>query len=527
MTTAQRIVLNTLAAYGRTVFAMALGLFSSRWVLQSLGSVDYGLMSVVGGLIAFVSFLNGISSTACTRFFALSIGKGDADETNRWFNTALSIHMVLPLVLVVIGYPVGEWAVRFFLSIPPDRLVTASWVFRYSLVSAFWSMASTPFMAMYTAKQNIAELSLWGMMGTLINFFFVFWLTTYRGDAWLVYAGVTVVISISLGLGQVLRAHHIFPECRVVFSRWYEWPRIRQVFSYAGWTLFGGLGWLMQSQGMAIVLNKFFPPMRFKAVNASYAIGGTVATYTQTLSSALMNAFLPEITAAEGRGDRANVIHQMLRVARFSFFLTLLFAIPLVFETSFVLKLWLKTPPVHAVLFCRTFLVAFMITRLMAGVDTAICATGRIMGYQIVMGSCLILSVPVACLILWLHGGLPGLCGILIGLAVVQVAGGACFAQYLVGCPVRLWGREVLFPCFIATFGAILLTYGAQRLMPLFPIPLWLCSLFVIVFSGLAAVIIGWYWLFTPSERSKLLDQGNCILQKMGVNFSEKLKITK
>ena len=51
MTTSQRILFNALASYGRTMFAMLLGLFSSRWVLASLGSIDYGLMAVVGSLI--------------------------------------------------------------------------------------------------------------------------------------------------------------------------------------------------------------------------------------------------------------------------------------------------------------------------------------------------------------------------------------------------------------------------------------------------------------------------------------------
>lgn len=57
MTTSQRILFNALASYGRTMFAMLLGLFSSRWVLASLGSIDYGLMAVVGSLIVFISFL--------------------------------------------------------------------------------------------------------------------------------------------------------------------------------------------------------------------------------------------------------------------------------------------------------------------------------------------------------------------------------------------------------------------------------------------------------------------------------------
>ena len=125
MTSSQRIILNTLATYGRTVFAMALGLFSSRWVLQALGSVDYGLMGVVGAVILFVAFLTTTTSGTISRFYAYSIGQGDPEETNRWFNTALSIHTILPIVLCLISWPCGEWAIRNFFNVPPDRLVTA------------------------------------------------------------------------------------------------------------------------------------------------------------------------------------------------------------------------------------------------------------------------------------------------------------------------------------------------------------------------------------------------------------------
>ena len=56
------------------------------------------------------------------------------------------------------------------------------------------------------------------------------------------------------------------------------------MFSYSFWTLFGGLGGLLYHNGLAIVLNKFFPPSLFPSVNASYTIGHTVAGHTQTIS---------------------------------------------------------------------------------------------------------------------------------------------------------------------------------------------------------------------------------------------------
>ena len=55
-----RVAINAMATYGRTLLRMGLGLFSSRWVLESLGEVDYGLMGVVGSLIVLATFLNTV-----------------------------------------------------------------------------------------------------------------------------------------------------------------------------------------------------------------------------------------------------------------------------------------------------------------------------------------------------------------------------------------------------------------------------------------------------------------------------------
>ena len=65
MTQNRRIVLNIVATYVspegvarvakralcgvRSVYGAVLGLFTARWVLMSLGQVDYGLFGVIGG----------------------------------------------------------------------------------------------------------------------------------------------------------------------------------------------------------------------------------------------------------------------------------------------------------------------------------------------------------------------------------------------------------------------------------------------------------------------------------------------
>ncbi len=69
---------------------------------------------------------------------------------------------------------------------------------------------------------------------------------------------------------------------------------------------------MFYNQGISIVLNKFFPPIRYKSVNASYSVGGALAGYTKTLSNALMNAFLPEIVSLEGEVIDLEFYHRFL-----------------------------------------------------------------------------------------------------------------------------------------------------------------------------------------------------------------------
>lgn len=499
MTSSQRIALNTLVSYGRTVFGMALGLFSSRWVLQSLGSVDYGLMSVVGGLIVFVTFLNGVMVGSCSRFFSLSIGKGDPEETNKWFNTALSIHTVLPVVLILIGWPIGEWTIGNFLNIPPDRLMTARWVFRFSLVSAFFGMCFTPYMAMYTAKQNIAELSLWGIGNTLANFCFVYWLTSYKGDAWLIYAGWTVGISILFGAGQVLRARMIFPECRVCFSRWYEWSRFVQVFSFSWWNLFGSLGYMFRTQGLVIVLNKNFPPAAFPSVNAAYQIGCSVAGYTQTLSSSFLGALSPEITATIGRDDyRMAAIHS-LRASKFAVILISFFAVPLFVEVDYVLQLWLKTPPVLANVFCRLMLFAFLIDNLSIGQMMLVNSSGRIRGYQTTLGCLTMSTVLLACLLIHFGIGVMSVTIAYLFTACILTFGRVYWASRVAGLRFSEWMSNVFSPSCFALATAFFVGFVIHLLLPVSSfVRLWVTIGVTTCAIGLSA----WFLVFSMQERN-------------------------
>ena len=74
MTEKRRIALNLVATYGRSLYALVIGLCCGRWALQALGRDDYGLVGLIGGLTGFVTFLNSLLASAVGRFYAVNVG---------------------------------------------------------------------------------------------------------------------------------------------------------------------------------------------------------------------------------------------------------------------------------------------------------------------------------------------------------------------------------------------------------------------------------------------------------------------
>lgn len=497
----KRIAINAIATYSRTLLGMALGLFSSRWVLSSLGEVDYGLMGVVGSLIVFITFLNTVAAGACARFFAYSIGKKDNEDLIRWFNVGVSVHLFLAVALVLIGFPIGEWLIENYLNIPTERLETAHWVFRFSMVAAFWTMFSTPFVAMFTATQNIAELTFWEILSILTNFGFVYWLTTYQGDAWLVYAGFTVLLAIAIGLCKVIRARIAFAGCRIKFEYWGDWNRIKQMFSYAGWTLFGNLGYLARTQLPAVLLNKYFSPIKYKYVNASYQIGGALASYTQNLSSALMGAFSPQIATLAGANDKKGMIATAFRASKFGTFLMLIFAVPLALEADYLLVLWLKNPPQLASAFCRLVLLQMVLDNITFGHMSGIMASGNIKWYQITTGTLCLLSVPIAWIILELGGSPISVSWVIAGCMGACSVARLFFGRPIIDIKILSWTKLIFIPLSIMTIASLITGTCVIYIIPE-------SSFFRMCLTGIVSCIVmlglAWMLLFDQAERSML-----------------------
>ncbi len=450
----RRILLNIAATYGRSLYALAVGLFCGRWTLMALGETDFGLFGAVGCLIAFIGFFNNVLVGGATRFYAISIGRAQVaedkaaalEESRRWFNTALTIETVFPLVLLAIGYPIGEWAVRHFMVIPPDRVGTCVWIFRCSCLSAFVGMVCCPFNAMYGAKQYIAELTVYSFATQTLHVVFAWYMVTHPQDDWLLpYAVFSCVVAIAPNLIIAFRARRLFPECRVVPGYMWDAARLKVTLGYTGCIVMGAGCALLRNQGMTVLVNKLYGPR----VNAAMSIANTVNGHASSLSRSLMNAFSPAIMTAYGTGDCRAANRLALRGCKFALLLSLLFMLPLSLELPEVMRLWLKDPPQYATGLCWIMILYYLVDVCTTGHMVAVNAHGKIFWYNLVLSSISVFTLPIA-LVAGLMGGSVYCAGwTLTVMAAINSIGRVLFARHYVGMSVRYWTFKVIVPTIV------------------------------------------------------------------------------
>ena len=501
MTQANRIVLNTLASYGRSLLALGLGLFSTRWVLSALGKEDLGLFGLMGSCIVFVTLLNGILGGTVARFFAYAIGERQVMRKEegreliiKWFNAAFSIHAFLPVLLIVFVYPIGVHAISNWLVIPEDRVYACIWVFRLVLLSACVNMASVPYVAMYRAHQLIAELSVWEVLRTILTFICSYCLLIWPHDKLIAYASYMTLIPSFICLAQMIRARLAFDCCRIRIAYLFSMEHLKKMFAYAFGDLFGSLGGVIRDNGTAFLINIKFGP----GVNAAWSIANQVSTHTTALSSAMISALVPAVTTAEGKGDHDHALRLAFRSIKFGAALILVFCIPLIVEIDEVLRLWLVNPPEHTANMCRCVLIAYVCHKLGWGHQLAIMAKGRIVAAQSVFGVTSAFGVVIS----WIFINF-GLGAASIGLSYVCVFSlmtieRAIFAKKLCGMPISPWLRKIVVPLAL-----IAIISGALAYIPSVILKASFCRICLTsVVSSICLVAGLWIFLFDGDEKS-------------------------
>lgn len=390
MQTANKVLINTILQYGRLVINLLISLYSVRLILKALGPDDYGIYDVVAGVVAFMGFIEASLSQTSLRFISVSIGSGEIVAIRKSINASFWLHLFIALTTIAILLFIGYFLFSGFLNISEQRIYAAQIVFYSMCVSVFFQIVCTPLVALITSHENFALLTVITIFNSLFKLAIAVYISFADSDRLILYGILMALITVLNTIMYFIYSLKNYSQ-ELHLSR-ISYEQIKEQVCFAGWTLFDVLGSILNRQGYAIMINKFFGTR----INATFAISRQMEGQMYGVSAAVIDTLKPQIIKSYGQGDISRMFRLSMTAGKLGFSLMSFICIPLMVMMPQILSIWLGTFPNETVSFARIMILSCMSEQITRGLVYANQATGNIKWFSIIVSSIRALALPIA-----------------------------------------------------------------------------------------------------------------------------------
>lgn len=501
-----RIAKNTIVMYIRMFITMVVGLYTARVVLANLGFEDYGLNSVIGGIVAMFSIVSAGLYNAAMRFIAYYQGQNDFYKQKVVFSMTMFIHIILACFLILFGESIGLWYLHNKLVIPEGREFAAEWLYQLSVLTAAISLINVPYNASIIAHEKMTVFAYISIFDVLAKLIIVISLAWIPYDKLIFLASGYFVIVVLDFLLYCWYCRRNFAETSII--RVWDIHLFKEIFSFSGWGIVGSAAFLCNTQGINLMINAFFGT----GINAARGIAVSVENVVKQFMSNVQTAINPQITKSYASGDIDRAFSLVFSSCRYCFYLMYLIVLPIILIAPIVLNLWLGEYPGHTVGFVRLILLNTILDSIINPLWTINNATGRVKVYQIVVNGVSLCFIPLMYLALKITLVpevvfsiliINSLVGIMIRLIILRKNVGLDILQFTqkVICPIILvLGVSSIFPII---FFFIL---GSQTLIE---------SLVIAAIAVISVLLTVYSIGISNKERKYILEKIKPILVKM------------
>lgn len=395
------ILKNTLFLYARTLILLILGLYTSRVTMQALGVENYGIINVVSGFVSMFALISGALTGACQRFITFELGKKNGN-VRQVFSSTFYIHVALAIIVVVLAETIGLYFVNFKLNLPQDKMVDAQWVFHCSVISFVLNLINIPYNALIIAHEKMKAFAYISLIEAFLKFSIVYAILKLTYNPLIMYAILGLIAStIVRSIYQCYCVKFFRNEAKLEIVR--SKGLLNQVLKFAGWSFIGNTAYVMNGQGVNMVLNIFCGVTINAARGISNIVENTVVGFINNFTMSIN----PQITKSYAVHDYDRFVMLIDLGVRISFFLSIIMVVPLMTSIDSLLKYWLTVYPKEATSFTVIVLAIAVFQALSNPLMTAVNATGNIKKYQLLIGGINILPLPLSYILLYY--GMPSI----------------------------------------------------------------------------------------------------------------------
>lgn len=487
--TNRSLATNTTYLYIKLAVTSICSFFTTRFALQALGVVDYGLFSVLGSIVSFIAILNTIMVSTTNRYIAVSLGRGNINDANKYFNVCWSIHLAVALLTALVAFPIGHWYINHYLNYSGD-IHNASIVFDITVVASLFSFFTVPYNGLLTAKENFKTVCFPSILASIFRLTIAYLLVNHFEYKLFVYAFSVAITTVYPGIRYIFFCHRHYREIvRMRFVR--DRQLYMEILTFSGWVSYGAIAYVGKAQGAAVLINLFFNTV----MNTALGIANSVNSIIGMFAKSIVQPIEPQITKSYAAGNKDRSEYLLVLAIKLTFFMTFVIATPFLVDCHWILSLWLGTVPEEAVVFTMLIIIDALVDSLNAGIKSIIFASGNIKLFQIVPSTLKLASIVVAYIVLKMGFEPYSLIIVYICFSAIIVIAN----QYILKRTISFDNRKIFKKSYIPSLLIVILALPCFVLNV--PIQSFARILISLIYVVILIVLVG----FTLEERKHLL----------------------
>lgn len=287
-----------------------IGLLLTPFIIKSLGDSEYGLYTLIGSLVAYLTLMDlGLNNTI-VRFVAKYRAEKDPLGESNFLGSIFIIYFIISIGIVLVGtYIYFSLENIFQTSLSPLEIEKAKVMFQILILNLAITLPAGAFTAICNAYEKFVFPRYVTIVKYLLRTLLVFLILTYGGKA---IAIVVIDTVLNIAISFVIFIYVIKKTTMKVSFKNIDKLLFKKIFKYSIWIfLMGIIGQFFWNTGQIVLGLKTSTKLI-----AIYGLGITLGSYYGGFAGAINTVFLPRATKMSLFNSNEEIIEEMIKIGR-------------------------------------------------------------------------------------------------------------------------------------------------------------------------------------------------------------------
>ena len=304
--------------YATLIIGNLISFVYTPYMIRCLGQSEYGLISFVNSIIAYISLIDTGFGSAVVRYNADCIAKGENEKQTKINGMFLKLFSIIGIISIMIGLMLAKYMGVIFTKYTQKEVWIAQRLLVLAVVNLGISFPLNVFSSIVVSYERFTFNKGITLIKTLITPIMCVGIL-YAGGKSIPLVAVNLIFTIGVGSANII---YCVKKLGVKISfRKLDHDLIKEIWKYSFFIFLSMIAYQIYWNTDQFIIGKVMGAVPI----AIYAVGMSFNNYFRTFSDFASGIFLPRFTKMISEGKDANdTLDELIKVSRIQLFICML-----------------------------------------------------------------------------------------------------------------------------------------------------------------------------------------------------------